>query len=487
MKRSYQAIIGLEIHIQLLTNSKMFSSDKAVYGDLPNTNISPTTLAYPGSLPKVNKKAFDYAIKLGLACESDITELNYFARKSYYYPDLPKGFQITQDSTPICRGGFIMFSTKEGIAKKIPLIRIHLEEDTGKSLHEMVVGKTLLDYNRAGIPLLELVTAPALQTGEEAYCFLAEVRRLVRYLAICDGNMEEGSLRCDANVSVVASGNAPLTGTKVEVKNMNSMRHVQLAIAYEIERQIALLEAGEPIVAETRSFQISSATTVGLRSKETAAEYRYLPEPDIPPVWISQPWIARIRQSMPLLPNVYFKKFTAEYGLSDYAASVLIEDNAFAILFDEIAQHTPHYTTAANWLLGPVKAYLNERSLSLEELSLTAHHIVSLITLVESGSVSFSVAASQIFPVVVEQPTKTATEIAKQLNLMQENDLVYLQNLVQAVLQAYPEKVMAYKEGKRGLFAMFMGEIMKNSQGKANPQLARNLLEAALARDHPLL
>ncbi|AXI24086.1 B subunit [Cardinium endosymbiont of Sogatella furcifera] len=480
IKEQYQVVIGLEIHIQLLTDSKMFSSDRAEYGALPNTNLSPVTLACPGALPRVNKKAFDYAIKLGLACGSTITDLNFFARKSYFYPDLPKGFQITQDTTPICQGGFVTIYSNEGIAKQIPLIRMHLEEDTGKSLHGMVEDITLLDYNRAGTPLVELVTAPALTTGEEAYQFLAEIRKLVRYLDICDGNMEEASLRCDANISVARKG-AQRLGTRVEVKNMNSMRNVQLAIAYEIDRQIDLLEVGDPVIAETRNFQAASGETVSLRAKETASEYRYFPEPDIPPIWVSQEWIEGIRKTMPLLPRAYFKKFTEAYGLSDYTASVLTENKAFAMWFDELCQHTTHYIAAANWLLGPVKGYLNELSLSLEDFPLTTDCFVALITLVESGMVSFSIAASQIFPLLLQQLDTTPMALAKKLDLIQDSDEGKLKELITEVLSAYPDKVAAYKNGKSGLLAMFMGEIMKKSQGKANAPLARRLLEEALA------
>ncbi|MGI2257577.1 Asp-tRNA(Asn)/Glu-tRNA(Gln) amidotransferase subunit GatB [Candidatus Cardinium hertigii] len=481
IKDSYQVVIGLEIHIQLLTHSKMFSSDRAEYGSLPNTNLSPITLACPGTLPRVNKKAFDYAIKLGLACGSTITDLNFFARKSYFYPDLPKGFQITQDTTPICQGGFVTIYSNEGVEKSIPLIRMHLEEDTGKSIHGLVEEVTLLDYNRAGTPLLELVTAPAITTGEEAYQFLYEIRKLVRYLDICDGNMEEASLRCDANISVARKGSKQL-GTRVEVKNMNSMRNVQLAIAHEIERQIALLEKGEPVIAETRNFQVASGETISLRAKETASEYRYFPEPDIPPIWVSKEWIESIRKTMPLLPRAYFKKFIEVYGLSEYATSVLTEHKAFAIFFDELCQHTTYYTAAANWLLGPVKGYLNEQSLALEELPLTVDRFVALITLVESGMVHFSVAANQIFPLLLQQPNITPMAVAEELDLIQDNDEANLKALIAEVLAAHPEKVVAYKNGKSGLLAMFMGEIMKNSQGKANAPLANKLLQAALSR-----
>ncbi|WP_339044216.1 Asp-tRNA(Asn)/Glu-tRNA(Gln) amidotransferase subunit GatB [Cardinium endosymbiont of Tipula unca] len=479
IKEQYQAVIGLEIHIQLLTDSKMFSSDKTEYGALPNTNLSPITLACPGTLPRVNKKAFDHAIKMGLACESAITELNSFARKSYFYPDLPKGFQITQDTTPICRGGFVAIDSKDGGKKNISLIRMHLEEDTGKSLHGIVEDITLLDYNRAGTPLIELVTAPEITTGEEAYLFLSEIRKLVRYLDICDGNMEEASLRCDANISVMAKG-ATLFGTRVEVKNMNSMRNVQLAIAYEIDRQVALLETGEPVIAETRNFQAASGETCSLRAKETVDDYRYFPEPDIPPVLITKEWIESIKTTMPPLPSALFKKFVSIYGLSDYAAAVLTEGKALALFFDAICQYTTYYTSAANWLLGPVKGYLNEMSITLSEFPLTANHLALLVELVESGAVGFSVAANQIFPMLLQQPEESPMTIAQRLHLIQDSDESNLRSLISEVLAAYPDKVEAYKNGKKGLLGMFMGEIMKNSQGRAHSQLTNKLLQEAL-------
>ncbi|MBX9890256.1 MAG: Asp-tRNA(Asn)/Glu-tRNA(Gln) amidotransferase subunit GatB [Amoebophilaceae bacterium] len=479
IQEPYEAVIGLEIHIQLLTDSKMFSSDKAEYGALPNTNLSPITLACPGSLPQVNKIAFDHAIKLGLACESTITPLNYFARKSYFYPDLPKGFQITQDTTPICCGGFVMIYPKEGEEKKINLTRIHLEEDTGKSLHGIVDDVTLLDYNRAGIPLLELVTAPVIKSGADAYQFVAEIRKLVRYLEISDGNMEEGSLRCDVNISVMAQGSVIL-GTRVEVKNINSMRSVQLAVEYEIERQIALLEAGQPVLAETRNFQVVSGETIALRAKEIAGEYRYFPEPNIPPVYVSPAWIAEVQKTMPLLPRTFAQKFIAAYGLSYDVAAILTENKAFALFFDEVCIHMNHYGAAANWLLGPIKGYLNQMSLSLSELSVTAKQIAELTELVESGLVGFSIAASQILPVLLQEINASPRLLAERLNVLQERDEDKLQALVLAAVQAYPDKVVEYQNGKKGLLAMFMGEIMKNSQGRANAKRASQLLQEAL-------
>ena len=475
----YEAVIGLEIHIQLLTASKMFSSDQVAYGDYPNTNLSPTTLALPGTLPIVNKTAFDYAIKLGLACKAHITHLNYFARKSYFYPDLPKGFQITQDMTPICRGGFVTICLEPGQEKNIPIRRMHLEEDTGKSIHDYTGQVTLLDFNRAGTPLIELVTEPVLKTGQEAYQFLFEIRKLVRYLDICDGNMEEASLRCDVNISLMPKG-AKTFGARVEVKNINSMRNVQKAIDYEIARQFERLEAGESVVSETRNFKVELDKTVSLRAKETAEEYRYFPEPDIPPVYVSCQWIDRVKQSMPPLPQAFLKKFVELYGLSIYAAAVLTENKDIALFFDAICQRTKYYEAAANWILGPVKGYLNKMSITVKQCPLMPEHIVALVELVQEGLVGFSVAASQIFPRLLEDMTKSPKELAKQLNLIYDQDQDKLRGWIKEVLGLYPEKVQAYKNGKKGLMAMFMGEIMQKSQGKADARLASQWLKEAL-------
>ncbi|WP_205500775.1 Asp-tRNA(Asn)/Glu-tRNA(Gln) amidotransferase subunit GatB [Rufibacter psychrotolerans] len=481
IRSQYQAIIGLEVHAQLLTESKAYSSDSTEYGMLPNTNLSVITLGHPGTLPRVNKKVVEMAMKMGLATGSAITRHNYYARKNYFYPDLPKGYQITQDKTPICTKGHLDIKTKDGQEKRIGITRIHMEEDAGKSMHLAGETETLVDLNRAGTPLIEIVSEPDIRDSEEAYAYLTQIKKLVQYLEICDGNMEEGSLRCDANISVMKKG-ASKWGTKVEVKNMNSFRNVQRAIEHEIDRQIAVLEAGGTVDAETRNFDAGTGTTTGMRSKETMNDYRYFPEPDLPPVIISEEWLQSVKDSMPALPQELYDRFTQQYGLSDYDAGVLTDEKEIALYFDQLCQHTQNYKAAANWISGPVKSYLNELTLTIGAFPLKPEQIAGLIQLVDSNKVSHSVAAKQIFPYLLENPEKTAEQVATEQNLVQESDEGALQAIIDGVLAANPQKVAEYKAGKASLLGMFMGDLMKQTKGKADPKLANKLLKESLEK-----
>ena len=475
----YQPIIGLEVHAQLLTKSKAFAADTTAYGSLPNTNISAITLGHPGTLPRMNKQAVDYAIKMGLATNCEITRENFFDRKNYFYPDLPKGYQITQDKTPICRRGFVEIQLHDGTEKKIRLNRIHMEEDAGKSMHLAGETETLVDFNRAGVALIEIVSEPDIHTSTEAYDYLVEIKKLVRYLDICDGNMEEGSLRCDANVSVMLKG-ADELGTKVEVKNMNSFRNVQRAIDHEIERQIALLEAGETIECETRGFDASTGLTSGQRSKETMNDYRYFPEPDLTPLVISEEWLARIQSQMPSLPHELFARFTKEYGLPEYDADVLTDTKEIAEYFNQVCQHTKNYKAASNWVMGPVKSQLNELGLQITEFRLKPAQIAGIIALVDGNKVNQTAATRNIFPYLIKNPNKTAQAAAEELNLIQESDDNALAGFIEQVLQDNPKKVAEYKAGKTSLVGMFMGEIMKLTKGKADPKITNKLLQEKL-------
>jgi aspartyl-tRNA(Asn)/glutamyl-tRNA(Gln) amidotransferase subunit B len=475
----YIPVIGLEVHAQLSVLSKMFAPESATYGALPNTLVSTISLAHPGTLPSINKKAIDYAIKFGLACKSTINRKNYFARKNYFYGDLPKGYQISQDRGPICQGGYITITDLGGKEKQVFLQRAHLEEDAGKSIHDLAPRLTLLDFNRAGVALLEIVTQPVLQSSQEAYTFLTELRRLVRYLDICDGNMEEGSLRCDVNISVMPVG-ASVWGQRVEVKNINSIKNVQLAIEYEIGRQVELLNSGEKIQSETRSYDALGGKTISQRTKETALDYRYFIEPDLPLLEIGDSWIEDISHTMPLLPAEYHYKFTSLYKVSAYAASVITESKESAHFFEALCQHTPYYIAAANWLMGPIKAYLNEKGLAMADFPIDGSNLSRLIQLVEEGKVSFSAASQQLFPKLLQQPRQDPYEVAQQLNLFQETDQETLQSLIDDVLAAYPDKVLSYKKGKTGILGMLMGEIMKKSQRKAAPALVNKLLKEKL-------
>jgi aspartyl-tRNA(Asn)/glutamyl-tRNA(Gln) amidotransferase subunit B len=475
----YEPVIGLEIHIQLLTQSKAFSADPAEYGAMPNTNISAITLGHPGTLPRFNKKAAEFAIKLGLACKSSITRENVFARKNYFYADLPKGYQITQDKTPVCTGGAIRIKLPEQEVRDIRITRIHMEEDAGKSMHDQDPYDSLIDLNRAGVPLLEMVSEPEIRSSDEAYAYLTEVRKLVRYLEICDGNMEEGSMRCDANISVRKKGESRF-GTKVEVKNMNSIRNVQRAIEHEIDRQITLLEAGETISQETRSFDAVQGTTFSLRSKEAANDYRYFPEPDLSPLIIEADEIAAVKASMPPLPDELFERFVHAYGLSGYDAGNLTDNKPVALFFDTLCRMTSNYKAAANWVMGPVKSYLNERALEMDDFPLKPGKIADLIRLIDDGKLSFSVASQKVFPILTENPERTANGIAEDNNWIQDSNTDQIQTWVKQAIEKYPDKVLEYRSGKTGLIGLFMGEVMKLSQGKADPKMANNLMREAL-------
>lgn len=479
IRGKYKAVIGLEVHAQLLTESKMYASDSTEYGNMPNTNISVITLGHPGTMPKVNKKSVEFAIKMGLACNSNISRFQIFDRKNYFYPDLPKGYQITQDKTPICVGGGVKIRSKDGKEKVIELTRIHMEEDAGKSMHLAEELDTLVDYNRAGTPLIEIVTEPVVETSDEAYAFLTEVRKLVRYLEICDGNMEEGSLRCDANISVMLVG-AKEFGKKVEVKNMNSIRNVQRAIDHEIERQIIALEKGERIFSETRTFDAVTGTTAGMRTKEELNDYRYFPEPDLSPLEVSDEWLESIKISLPSLPAALYEKFTKEFKLPEYDANVLTDNKEIALYFEELCTYTKNFKAASNWVMGPVKSYLNEMAMHVADFPLNPKKIAEIIALVEEGKVSFSVASNQLFNEFLANPSKNVLEIAQALNLIQNSDSGEIQTIIDQVLAENAAKVAEYKAGKTGLIGMFMGEVMKKSKGKADPKMANQLLQKSL-------
>lgn len=478
IRNKYEVVIGLEVHAQLQTESKIFAADSASFGAAPNTHISPITLGHPGTLPKLNRKAVEYAIKMGFAAGSKISEYQYFDRKNYFYPDLPKGYQITQDKTPICIGGGVKVKLSTG-EKVVRFHHIHLEEDAGKSLHAEGSSDSLIDYNRAGTPLVEMVTEPEIKSSEEAAQFMTEVRKLVRYLHICDGNMEEGSLRCDVNISVMPVG-SKVFGTKVEIKNMNSIRFIQKAIDYEVVRQIEAVEAGEKIIQETRNFDPATGRTSGMREKESMNDYRYFPEPDLVPLHISEDLISQVKAQMPALPWELFDKFTKTYGLPDYDAGVLTDSREVAEYFDATCQFTKNYKAASNWIMGTVKSYLNDNHLEIEQLTITPEKLAQLINLVDEGKVSTSTASQQIFPVMVTDTSASPLQIAEAKNLIQQSNTDTLQSLIDEVLAANPAKVKEYKNGKKGLLGMFMGDIMKKSKGSADPKVTTALLQKTL-------
>jgi aspartyl-tRNA(Asn)/glutamyl-tRNA(Gln) amidotransferase subunit B len=471
---AYEIVIGLEVHAQLLTQTKLFCGDSAAFGGEPNTHVSPVTLGHPGVLPKLNKKAVEFAVKMGLACHSEIERNNYFARKNYFYPDLPKGYQVSQHTTPICKGGTVTIRTGAG-EKDVRLNRIHLEEDAGKSLHDIDADNTCVDYNRAGVPLVEIVTEPDMHSSEEAHAYLTELRKILRYLEICDGNMEEGSMRCDANVSVRLKGD-PVLGTKVEVKNLNSIRNVKKAIDYEAKRMMDLVHQGIPIRQETRSFEDSDGSTFALRSKEEANDYRYFADPDLPPFYITDSFLNTIRETLPALPEELTMKYMGSLKLPEYDARVICDDKDTVDYFERLIKETMHYKAAANWLLGPVRSWSNEQGLSIKEFPVTPSMLARLIGLVEEGQLNFSIASSRIFPALIREPSHEPLEIARSLNLLQSSDADEVTAWVEQALAKMPDKVSEYKKGKKGLIGLFVGEVKKISKGKADPRLTNQLL-----------
>ncbi len=475
----YDLVVGLEVHVQLSTRSKLFVADKNSFGDEPNTNMSPITLAHPGTLPMLNKTAIEYAVRLGLACNSTIGQYNTFDRKNYFYPDLPKGYQITQDAHPICIKGGVKISTTTG-EKTVQIHHMHLEEDAGKSMHDPNSNASLIDYNRAGTPLIEIVTEPDLSSAQEAAALLVEVRKMVRFLGISDGNMEEGSLRCDCNISLKPTGTTTL-GNRVEIKNMNSIKNVQRAIQYEIKRQSNLLDKGVIIAQETRGFIDETGETTSQRSKENVNDYRYHPDPDLIPVVISDDWLAQIKADLPKLARQLKAEFMADYKLSEEDATLLTEERGIAHFFLEMTKHCKQYKAIINWIMGPVKKHLNETGISINELPMSYQQLSELIELVATDKVSFSMASNRIFPELIRDNAQTATSIAEQMNLIQNNDTDFLEETVDKVLASFPDKVEAYKKGKKGLLGMFVGEIMKQSKGKANPKMVNELLVKKLS------
>ena len=470
----YEIVVGLEVHAQLLTKSKLFCGDSIAYGSEPNTQVSPITLAHPGTLPKMNKKAIEFAIKMGLACHCEIERQNYFARKNYFYPDLPKGYQVSQHTTPICKGGFVKIKVN-GEEKKIRLNRIHMEEDAGKSLHDLDENNSCIDFNRAGTPLIEIVSEPDIRSSDEAYSYLTELRKLVRYLEVCDGNMEEGSFRCDANVSVRRKGD-PKLGTKVEVKNLNSIRNVKRAIDFEAKRLMGMLDKGETILQQTRSFDANNGTTFAIRDKEDADDYRYFPDPDLTPFNLEEDFIESIRQTIPALQEDRVKKYVSDWKLPEYDAYVLSDEKEIADYFEKIAAETSNYKAASNWMLGPVKSWLNENNKGVEEFPLSPVQIAKLIGLIDKGKLSFSIASGKLLSLLLKEPSQDPEQLAISHNLIQESDAGSLEPIINEVLAKHAEKVKEYKKGKKGLLSLFVGEVMKRSKGKADPKATSEIL-----------
>ena len=474
----YEAVIGLEIHVQLDTASKLFCADSTRFGAEPNTHISPITLALPGTLPKINKKAIEYAVRLGLACGCEIKHYNFFARKNYFYPDLPKGWQTTQHTHPICMGGLVPIKTEQGI-RNVQMHHIHLEEDAGKSIHDIYPDQSCVDLNRAGTPLVEIVSEPDMFSADEAWNYVQELRRLVRWIGVSDANMEEGSLRCDANVSIRLAGD-PKLGTRVEVKNLNSTRNIKRAIDYEIERMIQLVESGGTVKQQTRSFDANTGTTFSIRDKEEANDYRYFPEPDLPPIQLTADFIESIKAAMPMLPQQCAAKYQKDYDLSEYDSEQLVMDKDIMLYFEAAIKHTDNYKAVANWIIGPIRQVLNEEHLADCAQVLAADRLASVVALVASGSINFSVASTKLLPALRENPDKSPEELAQALNLLQTGDADLLEKWIDESLASMPDKVTAYQKGKKGLIGVFVGDVKKRSKGKADPQKVMDMLKEKL-------
>lgn len=469
--------MGLEVHVQLQTQSKLFCSDSTAFGDNPNSRVSPVSLGHPGTLPFLNKSAIEKALTLGLALGCRINRTSFFARKHYFYPDLPKGYQITQYEMPICSEGHLKIMT-DSAEKKIPLHHMHLEEDAGKSMHPPGEEITYVDLNRAGMPLLEIVTEPAIHSGEEAQAFLTELRRLVRWLHVCDGNMEKGSMRCDANISIRRRGDKKL-GTRVEVKNLNSIRNVKRTIDWEWDRMTKLAEDGKPVFKETRGFDDENGITFSMRAKEESEDYRYFPDPDLPPVLLSEELIEKSRKQLPKLPHVMEMELKSA-GMTGYDASIICEDAGLAGYFNELISLTGESKAAANWLIGPIRKYCQDRHIEIYQFPLKPEKIVRLIDLVTSGKINFSNGSGRIFITLTEQPERDSLDIAAELNLIQDSDSSSIEDWVRQVLEKMPEKVKEYKSGKKGLLGMFAGEVKKLSKGKADMERVTALLSELL-------
>lgn len=477
-KMQWEAVIGLEVHVQLSTQSKLFSDSATRYGAMPNAQANLIDLAMPGTLPVLNREAVKMAIKLGLALHAEIAEHSVFARKNYFYPDLPKGYQISQYEFPIVSNGFLEVSLENGENKKINITRAHLEEDAGKSIHDAFKDLTAVDLNRAGVPLIEVVSAPDIRTAKEAVSYLKALHALVCYLQICDGNMQEGSFRCDANVSVRPSG-AEKLGTRTETKNVNSFRFVEKAIDFEIARQIQILENGGTIIQETLLYDPEKNETRPMRSKEEAMDYRYFPDPDLLPLEIHEEWIHEIKETLPELPEQKKKRFQASYQLSAYDAQVLVNNQNLALYFETVLKKTKASPKlVVNWIMGELSAALNTHKLSIENCPVSANALAELIERIADDTISGKMAKT-IFEIMWESGETPDVVIAKQ-GLKQITDTNAIEKIIDEVLVQNPKQLEDYRSGKEKLFGFFVGQTMKLSQGKANPDQVNKILKEKL-------
>ncbi len=473
MNQKFEAVIGLEVHAQLLTNTKIFCGCSTKFGNEPNSNVCPICLGHPGVLPVLNKKVVEFAVLMGLATRSTINRNSIFARKNYFYPDLPKGYQISQFEKPICEFGSVEIDKKDGTKKNIGITRIHMEEDAGKSIHDRGT-TTSIDVNRCGVPLLEIVSEPDMRTSEEAYLYLSKIKQLVQYLEICDGNMEEGSLRCDANISVRPFGQKEL-GTKVEIKNMNSFRNVERAINFEINRQIELIEDGGKVIQQTLLWDADANEAYSMRSKEEAHDYRYFPDPDLVPIEINNEWFDELKTEVPELPDAKHERFVNYFQLPVYDAGVLTQTKELANYFEQVTNVTNDYKAASNWVMGEVLKVLNEQKIDVKDFAIAPQNLGGLINLIQQGIISGKI-AKDVFAVMLETK-QTAEEIVKEKNLVQISDTSEIEKIIQQIFDANENQVKEYLDGKEKVFGFFVGQTMKATKGKANPQVVNDLLK----------
>ena len=476
LREKYEVVIGLEVHAQLKTKSKIFAPDGCEFGNEQNTEISPITLGMPGVLPVLNRAVVDMGILTGLALNCEIAEKCKFDRKQYFYPDLPKGYQISQYDEPICGKGYLVVN-----GKKIGITRAHLEEDAGKLVHAGADGLagssySLVDLNRAGTPLLEIVSEPDMRSPQEARQYVEELRNIVRYIGVCDGNLEEGSMRCDANISIMPKGSDKF-GTRAEIKNVNSFKALERALEYEIDRQIELVEDGEEVVQETRLWDDNAGVTRSMRGKEDAHDYRYFPEPDLMPLSISREWVEKIRETMPELPEQKRQRYMS-LGLSEYDSSVVVEQMDLAMFFDEVLKLGANPKIAVNFLMGEIAAYLKDQKLSLNETKLTPENLVELISLIEKATISNNIGKQII--VEMMQNGEKASAIVEKKGLSQISDTGAIKEIAQKIIDANPSQVEAYRGGKDKLFGFFVGQVMKETKGRANPQSVNEILKELL-------
>ncbi len=474
----YEIVVGLEVHAQLMTKSKLFCSDSTLFGEEPNTQVSVISLAHPGTLPKMNKEAIKLAIKLGLACNCEIVSNNYFARKNYFYPDLPKAYQISQHTAPICRGGHVEVTVGQE-QRKVLLNRIHMEEDAGKSVHDIDENYSGIDLNRAGIPLLEIVTEPCISSSDEASAYVTELRNMLRYLKVCDGNMEQGRLRCDVNISVRKRGEKKL-GTKVEIKNLNSIRFIKKSIEFEAVRLVELIESGGEVLQQTRGYDEGTGTTYAIRTKEDADDYRYFADPDLPPFLITEKMIDDIRKEMPPTQKQRVETLISEYQLSSYDAAMLAANVDLEQYFKQTLLFTSNSKSAVNWVLNPIKNWMIEFEAGIEDIGVPPRSIAEIISLIDGGKITYGIAVQKIFPALIKDGSLKVEEFIEKNNLQLSENNNELDEWINTVLNKHPQKVTEFKKGKKGLIGFFVGEAMRLAKGKADAQQITNKLNEKL-------